>query len=117
VLLDSGLDGTAGLSDVDLTTLARHAVHARNLESQVVLHRPKETGVLVWGLPHRLDILPEQQPSDAVESRAHTGQEGNRDRFLRDWCTSSRWIEGPSGLLIAVAILPESGLQKLQSTM
>jgi hypothetical protein len=47
--LDPGLDGTAGLTDVDMTTLAWHAVHARSRESQVMLHRPKETGDLLWG--------------------------------------------------------------------
>jgi hypothetical protein len=49
VLLDPGLDGTAGLPDVDLTTLAGHAVHTRSLESQVILHRSKETGDLLRG--------------------------------------------------------------------
>jgi hypothetical protein len=49
VLLDPGLDGTPGLSDVDLTTLAGHAAYTRSLGSQVILHRPKETGDLLRG--------------------------------------------------------------------
>jgi hypothetical protein len=49
VLLYPGLNGTAGLPDVDLTTLAGHAVHTRSLESQVILHRPKETGDRLQG--------------------------------------------------------------------
>jgi hypothetical protein len=49
VLLEPGLDGTAGLHNVDLTTFTGHAVHAWNLESKVVLHRPKETASLVIG--------------------------------------------------------------------
>jgi hypothetical protein len=38
VLLDPGLDGTAGMPNVDLTTLAGHTVHTRSLQSQVTLH-------------------------------------------------------------------------------
>jgi hypothetical protein len=49
VLLDLGLNGMASLSTGDLTTLTGHAVHARSLESQVVLHRLKETGDLLVG--------------------------------------------------------------------
>jgi hypothetical protein len=31
VLLDPSLEGTAGLPNVDLTTLAKHALHTRSL--------------------------------------------------------------------------------------
>jgi hypothetical protein len=48
VLLDPGLDGMAGLTNVDLTTLAGHAAHARSLGSQVTLHRLKEKDLLQW---------------------------------------------------------------------
>jgi hypothetical protein len=44
VCLDPGLEGTAGLPDVDLPTLTGYTVHTRSLESQVILHRLKETG-------------------------------------------------------------------------
>jgi hypothetical protein len=47
LVLDPGLDGTADLPDVDLTTFAGHAVYTRSFESQVILHRPKETGELL----------------------------------------------------------------------
>jgi hypothetical protein len=49
VFLDPGLDGTAGLPDVDLTAPSGHAVHTRSLEFQVILHRPKEAGDLLRG--------------------------------------------------------------------
>jgi hypothetical protein len=49
VLLDTGLDGTARLPDIDLTTLTGHAVHTRSLESQAILHRSRETGDLLRG--------------------------------------------------------------------
>lgn len=51
VLLDSVPDGLAGLTDVDFTTLAGHAVHATNLEFQVFIHRRKETVDLSGGEP------------------------------------------------------------------
>jgi hypothetical protein len=70
VLLDPGLDRTASLPDVDLTTLTGHAVHTISLESQVILHRPKETRGLLQGLwvdspsdlSVALTVLPESGP-------------------------------------------------------
>jgi hypothetical protein len=50
VLLDPGLDGTAGLPDVDLIALAGHAVYTKSLEYQVVLYGLKEAGDLLWGV-------------------------------------------------------------------
>jgi hypothetical protein len=44
VLLDPGLDGTAGLPNVDLTVLTGHAVHTR---SDVILYGPNEAGDLL----------------------------------------------------------------------
>jgi hypothetical protein len=38
VLLDPGLNGTPGLSSVDLPTLARNAINARCLQLEVILH-------------------------------------------------------------------------------
>jgi hypothetical protein len=49
VLLDPRLNGTVGLPDIDLTTLAGHTVHTSSLEFQVILRRPKETGDLLRG--------------------------------------------------------------------
>jgi hypothetical protein len=49
MILDPGLDGTASVSDVDLTTLSGNSVHDRSLESQIMLHRPKEAGDLRRG--------------------------------------------------------------------
>jgi hypothetical protein len=57
VLLDPSLTEMVGLPNVDVTTLAEHAVHTRSPESQVILCGPKETGVLLWGYAHRLDIV------------------------------------------------------------
>jgi hypothetical protein len=71
-----GLNGTAGLPDVDLMSLAGHAVHTRSVVSNVILHRAKEAGHLVRGKAHRPDVAFGQQPTDAVESRAHVGQKG-----------------------------------------
>jgi hypothetical protein len=48
VLLDPGLDGTAGLPDVDLSALAGHAVYNRSLEFQVVLYGPEGSWRSSW---------------------------------------------------------------------
>jgi hypothetical protein len=77
LLLGPGLDGTAGLPDVDMTELAGHAVHTRSLGSQVTLYRPKETGDLLRGLAHRLGVVLGQQLADVIKIRAHVGQEGD----------------------------------------
>jgi hypothetical protein len=44
VLLDPDFNGMASLHNVDLTTFAWYAVHARSVESQVILHRHNEIG-------------------------------------------------------------------------
>jgi hypothetical protein len=49
VLLDRGLDGTAGLPDVDLAALAGRALYTRSVEFQVIIYGPKEAGDLLWG--------------------------------------------------------------------
>jgi hypothetical protein len=108
MLLDPGLDGMAGLPNVDLTTLTGHTVHARRLESQVTLHRLQEVGD-IQGYAHRLDVMTGYQTADVIESCAHVRQEGNRDRFLKWQCNSFQWVDSPSDLLDVVAILPESG--------
>jgi hypothetical protein len=72
VPLDPGLDGTAGLPDVDLTAPSGRAVHTRSVESNVVVHRPKEAVDLLRGKAHRIDV-PGQQPANPVEYRADVG--------------------------------------------
>jgi hypothetical protein len=49
VLLDPGHSRIASLPNVDLTTFTGHTVHAWNLESTVILHRLKETGIFCGG--------------------------------------------------------------------
>jgi hypothetical protein len=46
VFLGSGLNGTPGLTNVDLTTFAGVAVDARCFQARVILDGPKETGDL-----------------------------------------------------------------------
>jgi hypothetical protein len=81
MLLDSGLDETAGLRDVDLTALLGHAAYTKSLESQVILHSPTEAGILRRGWSHRRDVLPGQQCADASESRAYIQQENTETGF------------------------------------
>jgi hypothetical protein len=42
VFLDPGINRTASLPNVNLTTLTRYAVDARSFQSQVILHWPKK---------------------------------------------------------------------------
>jgi hypothetical protein len=67
VLLDSGINGTASLPNVNLTTFAGYAVHAWNFQSQVILHRPKETSNFPRLEAHRLDVVPGQHKADALK--------------------------------------------------
>jgi hypothetical protein len=75
-----------------LTTFTGYAVHAWNLESQVVLHRSKEAGNLPWREAHRLDVVPGQNPADVIKGHADRRKEG-------------------------IAILPENGPEELQHIM
>jgi hypothetical protein len=58
VLLDLGINGTASLPNVNLTTFAGYAVHTWSFQSQVVLHGSKEAGNLPQREAHRLDVVP-----------------------------------------------------------
>jgi hypothetical protein len=49
MLLHPGLDGMAGLPNVDLNALPGHAVPTRTPDFQVVLYGPKEAGNLLQG--------------------------------------------------------------------
>jgi hypothetical protein len=51
VLLDPGINRTASLPNVNLTTLARCAVDTRRFHSQVILHGPKKLAILFGGRP------------------------------------------------------------------
>jgi hypothetical protein len=50
-LLDPGLDGTLGLTNVDLTTFAGHAVDASCFRVKVTLDGLKETDAFLGGRP------------------------------------------------------------------
>jgi len=58
-----------------LTTFTGYAVHARSLESHVVLHGPKETGNLPWE-GHRLDNVPGHLAD--LSSHADKGKKGGQ---------------------------------------
>jgi hypothetical protein len=58
VLLDPGINGTASLPDVNLTTFARYAVHTRSFQSQVILHGPKKISNFPRRKAYRLDVMP-----------------------------------------------------------
>jgi hypothetical protein len=77
VLLDPGFNGMASLLNIDLTTFAGYAVYASSLKSQAIFHRPTESGNLTWWEAHRLDVVPEQHPSDMTKGHANKGKKGN----------------------------------------
>jgi hypothetical protein len=58
VLLDPGINGTASLPNVNLTTFARYTVQAWSFQFQVILHRLKETSNFSQPEAHRLDVVP-----------------------------------------------------------
>jgi hypothetical protein len=56
VLLDPGINGTASLHNVNLTTFGGYAVHVWGFQYQVVIHRQKKTGNFPRREAHRLDV-------------------------------------------------------------
>jgi hypothetical protein len=95
VLLDPGINGTASLPNVNLTTLAGYAVHAWSFQSQVIFHGPKEISNFPRRKAHRLDVVPGQHTADAIEGRVDKGKKGDRSGLLRGGSDSLRWIESP----------------------
>jgi hypothetical protein len=107
------LNGTASLPNADLTTCAEHAVHAWSLSPSCPL-QAEGNWESSLGEAHRLDDVPGQHSSDATEGRTDIWQKGDQGRFLQGWGYSLQWIESLSDLSVALAILPESGPEKLQ---
>jgi hypothetical protein len=110
MLLHPGRNGTADLPNrpIDMTTFAGQAVHAWSLESQSVLHGPKETGRLLQRDTLRPDVVPAKHSTIEIESRGDKGKKGllrGQGDILVDW--------EPSVLSVAKAVLPESGPEKL----
>jgi hypothetical protein len=114
VFLELGINGTASLPNVNLTTFAGYAVHAWNFQSQVVFHRPKETSNFPRREAHRLDVVPGQHTADAIESRVDKGKKGDRSGLLRGFSDSLWWIERLSNLPVTIAIPLESVPEELQ---
>jgi hypothetical protein len=98
VLLDPGINGTASLPNVNLTTSAAYAVDTRSFQSQVIFHGPKESSNFPRRKAHRLDVVPGQHTADAIESLVDKGKKGDRSGLLRCSSGSPRWIQGPSDL-------------------
>jgi hypothetical protein len=73
MLLDPGINGTASLPNVNLTTFTGYAVHAWSFQYQVVFHGQKETSNISQRKAHRLDVVPGQHTAYAIESRVTKG--------------------------------------------
>jgi hypothetical protein len=117
VFLDPGINRTASLPNVNLTTRARYAVDTRSFQSQVILHGPKKIRNCLWRKAHRLDVLPGQHTTTASDGRANKGKKGNRSVFLRCGSGSLRWIQGPSDLPVSIAVPLESVPQEFKFIM
>jgi hypothetical protein len=77
VLLDPGINGTASLPNVNLTTFAGYAVHARSFQSQVIFHGPKKINNFPRRKAYRLDVVPGQHTANAIEGRVDKRKKGN----------------------------------------
>jgi hypothetical protein len=117
VFLDPGINRTASLPNVNLTTLARYAIDTRSFQSQVILHGPKKISNFLWRKAHRLDVMPGQHTTNAIEGRANKGKKGNRSGLLRCGSGSLRWIQGPSNLPFPIAVPLESVPQEFKFIM
>jgi hypothetical protein len=82
VLLDPGINGTASMPNVNLTTFAGFSVHTWSFQSQVVLHRLKETSNFPWQEAHRLDDVPGQHTADTIESPVDIWKKGELSGLL-----------------------------------
>jgi hypothetical protein len=99
VLLDPGVNETASLPNVNLTTFAGCAVHAWSFQSQIIRHGPKETSSFPRQEAHRLDDVPGQHTADVIESCVDKWKKGDRSGLLWGGSDSLQWIESPSDLL------------------
>jgi hypothetical protein len=77
VLLDPGINGTASLPNVNLTTFARYAVHTWSFQSQVILHGPKKISNFPQRKAYRLDVMPGQHTTNSIEGHADKGKKGD----------------------------------------
>jgi hypothetical protein len=117
VLLDPGINGTASLPNVNLTTFARYAVHAWSFQSQVIFHGPKKISNFPRRKAYRLDVMPGQHMANAIEGCVDKRKKGDRSGLLRGGSDSLQWIEGPSDQPVTVAVPLESVLQKFKFIM
>jgi hypothetical protein len=117
VLLDPGINRTASLPNVNLTAFARYAVDTRSFQSQVILHGPKKINNFLRRKAYRLDVMPGQHTTNAIEGRANKRKKGNRSGLLRCGSDSLRWIQCPSDLPVTVAVPLESVLQEFKFIM
>jgi hypothetical protein len=76
VLLDPGINGTASLPNVNLTTFTWYAVHTWSFQSQVIFHGPKKISNFPWRKAYRLDVMPGQHTANAIEGSVDKRKKG-----------------------------------------
>jgi hypothetical protein len=100
--LEPGLDGKDSLPVVDLSALTEHP------ESQVDLHIRRKLGIFFGGRPTDLMLCLASSLLMRLEVVLTWGRKATKSVFCGGRCDSLRWVEGPSGLSVAVAVLLES---------
>jgi hypothetical protein len=78
MLLQPGVNRTACLPNVDLAAFTGDAVYSWCPQSQVILNWLKETRYFPERQVYRLDVVPSQDPANAVEYRPNIRQERDR---------------------------------------
>ena len=116
VLLYSGLCRTTTLSDVDLTTLAGYAVNSQSHQSQVVLHRRKESGDLPSRQAITFNGVFGQHSAEPAVSRLDIRKKSDRGGLLFLLGGSNRRVEGPSYLFDTITIFHKSGFEEPNSS-
>jgi hypothetical protein len=117
VLLDPGVNGTASLPNVILTTFAEYAVHARSFQSQVSFTGGRKLAIFLGVRPTDLMLCPDSIRLMRLKVVLTKGRRGDRSGLLRGGSDSLWWIESPSDLPVTVAIPLESVLEKFKLIM
>jgi hypothetical protein len=117
VLLDSDINGTASLPNVNFTIFAGYAVPAWSFQSQFIFLGPKKMSNFPRREAYRLDDVPGQHTANSIEGVVDKRKKGERIVLLRGGSDTLRWIEGPSVLPVTVAVPLESVLQEFKFIM
>jgi len=104
VLYYSGLYRSISVSDVHVTTLAGYAVNPQSPQSQVVLHRMKETRDLPRQQATTLSVVFGQHSAEPAVCRLDICNKSNQGGLFFQLRGSNCQVEGPSYLFDTLTI-------------